>query len=169
MRRSIRVGLVAVYALAVGSLTAACGLSGTASAITAPLAALPATDVVVEQNLATVVQAHGSQGVSGLGGVSGIDVVTGPSLDYSEVSESSANGVTVYASYNQLDGHCLGILQLSAAGTSVLGQTAPGTYNFWQLKGAASLCDAASFAVYPGVPKGWPSGDPSQNWPGGTP
>ncbi|HEV8065140.1 MAG TPA: hypothetical protein VGP46_09920 [Acidimicrobiales bacterium] len=168
MRRAIRFGVVALSSAGLAWLTSACSVSGTTSAITAPLAVLPATDVVVEQNLATVVQAHGTTGVSGLGGVTGIGVVTGPSLNYDEVSEGGGTGVTVFASYNQLDGHCLGVLELSSTGVSVLGQSAPGTYDFWQVKGGSSLCDASSFAAYAGIPKDWPAGDPALSWPGGS-
>ncbi|MGH9171557.1 MAG: hypothetical protein ACRD0Z_11895 [Acidimicrobiales bacterium] len=142
-------------------LGAACGLSSVPQAVTAPLAVLPATDVVVEQNLQSVAESHGS------GAVAVVGTVSGPSLNYHEVSESSSSGVLVLAGYNQLSGHCLGILRISAPVQPVLGESQPGTYDFWQLKGAASACDAASFASYAKVPQDWPAGDPTTGgWPG---
>jgi hypothetical protein len=151
-----RLGSITLAVIGSGLFAAACG--SVQQAVTAPLAALSATDVVVEQNLQTVQQYPS-------GGLTSVSLVSGPSLNYHQVSESRSTGLLVLASYNQLDRHCLGTVTITTGGSTVLGESSPGTYDFWQLHGTAAQCDAASFAVYPRVPPGWGSGDPASGWP----
>ena len=149
------------------AVTAACGVSNALStAATGPLLALKASDTVVETNLQTAVTALQSGAPANQAGT-GITTTAGPSTSYNVLSVSSTAGqVTVLAGYNQLSRDCLGLVDVTGPGTTVLGQTQVGTYYFWIARSASSTCDAASFAATPAVPKGWPSGDPSPTgWP----
>ncbi|MHB1509599.1 MAG: hypothetical protein ACYCST_07690 [Acidimicrobiales bacterium] len=150
-----------------GAVLGACGLSNDLStAATGPLLALKASDTVVETNLQTAETALQSGAPADQVGT-GITTTAGPSTSYNVLSVSSTAGqATVLAGFNQLSRDCLGLVDLTGPGVSVLGQTQVGTYYFWIAQSASSTCDAASFAATAAVPKGWPGGDPSSTgWP----
>lgn len=148
-----------------GFLISSCGLASDAgSAVTAPLVGLKDTDTVVETNLKTLlttvqVGEPVSQG--------GIATTSGPSTGAGVVSESGSSGqAVVLAGFNTASNDCLGAIEITTAGSPVLGQSQPGTYYFWVVDTTSAGCDAASFAATPSVPSGWPSGDPSASgWP----
>jgi hypothetical protein len=122
-----------------------------------PLGVLKVSDVVVETNLQSVATA--ADGIT-----AGITTTSGPSLGYKEISVSSAAGhPTILAGYNNLSRDCLGMVEITTPGFPVLGETQPGTYDFWLLGTPASACDAASFSATTSVPTGWPAGDPTSS------
>ena len=160
-----RAGATALCLVALVALSSACGLANDASsAATGPLLALKDSDTVVETNLKTVVTAL-QTGESA--SQSGIATTSGPSTGYGDVSVSDATGqATVLAGFNQLSKDCLGVVYITTAASSVLGQSQPGTYYFWVVNTTSPGCDAASFAATPSAPSGWPAGDPSgTGWP----
>ncbi len=74
--------------------------------------------------------------------------------------------MAVYTAFNPDDRHCLGTFVLSpGAAYEVLGETAPGTYDFWFGPTTAVKCTAATFTTESTVPAGWATGDPSMGWP----
>ncbi len=156
--------LLVTVLVAVGSslLTSSCGLASDAgSAVTAPLVGLKDSDTVVETNIKTLLTALQ------VGSPADIATTAGPSTGYGVISESGSSGQTVVlAGFNQLSDDCLGAVDITTAGSPVLGQSQPGTYYFWVVDTTSSGCDASSFAATPSVPSGWPSGDPSgSGWP----
>jgi len=166
-RQLARGATTACLLVGLGALAGACGLASDASnAATAPLVALKDSDTVVEQNLQTAETALQS-GMPGTEGGTGIATTAGPSTGYGVVSLSDTSGQPiVLAGFNQLSNDCLGLVDISAPGATVLGQSQPGTYYFWMAGTSSADCDAASFAATSAVPKGWPSGDPSGSpWP----
>ena len=137
-----------------------CGASSAlGSAVLAPLSALPQTDVVLETNLQSAVEAGQAQ--SG-----GLPETNGAPTTPGVVSVASASGASVYTAFNPADRHCLGTFVLTAGSAPVLGESAPGTYDFWFAPANASGCTAAGFTTETTVPSGWASGDPSAGgWP----
>jgi hypothetical protein len=161
--------LAGVAALAV--VVSGCGASSAlGSAVLAPLSALPETDVVMETNLQSAVQGGitGSSisGISSIGG-SGVPEVTGPPTSVGVVSVASTTFVATYTAFNPADRHCLGTFVLKPGSpTAVLGETAPGTYDFWFGPTTATACASSLFPTESTVPSGWASGDPSSTgWP----
>jgi len=158
-------------ALAVGLAVAlsACGAStALGNAELSPLAVLPATDVIFETNLQSAVQVGETQiGLSAVSGSSaGIPETSGPQDTTSEVSVAHGSGVAVYTAFNPVDRHCLGTLVLSAGAPAVLGESLPGSYDFWFGPTTADACTASNFTAQTSVPSGWASGDPSSTgWP----
>jgi hypothetical protein len=164
-------------AIAVGGIASGgCSLlSDAATSATAPLTALPATDVVVETNLETQLTNAGLGAGLGLGsGIPGgqpggtlpfanAPVVSGPSTGPTEISSTTIGGGSLLiVEYNNLSQDCLGILRLSGAvGAVVLGESSPGTYYFVERSSPTGGCAASTFAAEATVPKGWPAGDPS--------
>jgi hypothetical protein len=148
-----------------GLLASACSISNdVGNASNGPLGVLKVSDVVVETNLQTVASAG-----DGIGN-GGIATTSGPSTGYHEISVSSLAGYPmVLAGFNGLSDDCLGEVVITSPGVQVLGETQPGTYDFWLtgLTGTKSAtCDAGSFAATTTVPSGWPAGDPSSSgWP----
>ncbi len=157
--------LATALVLAGAGLTAtACSLSNDASnALQAPLNILPESDVVVETNLNTAVTTSDTGGLSG----SGVATTSGPSTSYGVISVSSGPGrPAIYAGFNQLSDDCLGMMVVPAGSLPALGEGLAGTYYFWILKTTSSACDAATFALTPSLPSGWPKNDPtSGGWP----
>jgi len=126
---------------------------------------LPDTDVVLETNLESALEGGTVQ--AGLSGSSGGLTTTGPPTSPGVVSVASATGVSVYTAFNPADRHCLGTLVLAAgAPFAVLGETAPGSYDFWFGPTTAVDCTASAFTTDASVPPGWATGDPSTSWPG---
>jgi hypothetical protein len=178
LTRSLAVALVpAAMALAGG-----CSLANDAvSGITAPLGALPATDVVVETNLETDLTllgsggglggAGGGLGVTGLGGAGGgaagsgapDGFVSGASTGPSVTSYAAPQpGVVVIVAWNDLTHDCLGIARLGGT-AAVLGESTVGTYDFVARRTPQGGCVASSFADSPAKPASWPAGDPSND------
>ncbi len=156
-----------------------CSLPGDAvNGYYAPLSVLPDSDVAVETNLKTAStgedvstgQTTLPDGIgSGLGG-SGDDggglTTAGPSTGPSVISEDSSGTAAALVGYNPLSHDCLGLLEIDSAGSTVLGQSAVGSYYFWIRNTSSAACDAASFLAVPTVPTTWPKGDPSvSGWP----
>jgi hypothetical protein len=82
------------------------------------------------------------------------------------VSVASATGVSVYTAFNPADRHCLGTFVLApGAAFAVLGETTPGTYDFWFGPTTAVDCTASVFTTEATVPSGWATGDPATSWP----
>jgi hypothetical protein len=161
--RAVSAGsLVAVVA---GStlLSGGCSLANDATtAVTAPLTALPATDVVVETNLQTELQAAQAAAATGQA-PSGGSFVAGPSSGPSVTSVAAPQpGAEVLVAYNNVTRDCLGILYLAAAPASaVLGESGAGTYYFTAPSTPSGACTASGFAALGTAPAGWPAGDPS--------
>lgn len=161
---SLSAGALALAVAAGGVLASGCSLlSDAATSATAPLTALPATDVVVETNLETsltVVRTGAATG-AGLAGMPGF--VAGASDNPSATSFARPSpAVTVLAAYNNVTRDCLGVAVLSAAPPApVLGRTAAGSYYFVARSTPPGGCAASTFAADAAVPGGWPSGDPS--------
>lgn len=164
-------GLVAgALLVGVAATLSACGVStALGNAELSPLAALPATDVIFETNLQSAVQVGQSEiGLSAVSGQSpaGIPETSGPPATTSEVSVAHAGGAAVYTAFNPVDRHCLGTLELSPGAPTVLGESLPGSYDFWFGPTTAQACTAGNFTGQASVPSGWASGDPSSSgWP----
>jgi hypothetical protein len=160
-----RSGLVVLLLGGLAGGLSACGASTSlGNAFLAPLSALSATDVVLETNLQSAVEGGIAQ--AGIPGSSGGLTTTGPPSSPGVVSVASANGVSLYTAFNPADRHCLGTFVLAAgAPFAVLGQSAPGTYDFWFGPTTAAHCTASIFATESQVPSGWAAGDPSTSWP----
>jgi hypothetical protein len=151
----------ATVVASLGLLASACGLENDASnAAEAPLGALKATDVVVETNLQSLETPTGGIGSS-------VAQTAGPSTGPTVISVSSGAGrPTVLAGFNPDSNDCLGAIEITSPGIAVLGESQPGTYDFWVTGTTSAACDAATFAATTSVPSGWPSGDPtSSGWP----
>lgn len=149
--------LAGVACVVLSAALSACGAStALGNAVLAPLSALSATDVVMETNLQTAIQ----------GGLGTALTTTGPPSTPGVVSVGNATGVAVYTAFNPADRHCLGTFVLSpGAAYEVLGETVPGTYDFWFGPTTAVKCTAAPFTTESTVPTGWATGDPSMGWP----
>ncbi len=160
-RRLLSSSVMALAMCGAGVSAAGCSTAHeAATAVTAPLSVLPDTDAVVETNLTTA-----SEGAIAGGGL-GVQTTSGPSTSYNVISESSSPQVVVLAGFNQLSDDCLGLVKISAASVPVLGESQPGSYDFWVKGTEAASCNAASFAATSSVPQGWPAGDPSSaGWP----
>ena len=156
-RLSLWASLAGVACVALCAALSACGAStALGNAVLAPLSTLSATDVVLETNLQTAIQ----------GGLSAGLTTTGTPSAPGVVSVGSAAGVAVYTAFNPVDRHCLGTFVLSpGAAYEVLGETVPGTYDFWFGPTTAVKCTAATFTTESTVPAGWAKGDPSMGWP----
>jgi len=164
LRRGLAAGLVLG---GIVPLVSGCALASDAgSAVEAPLVALPDSDVVVETNLKSADE-NLDTGASAFGDSSGTAFVAGPSTGAASISEStSPGGATVLAAFNPLSDDCLGLFVVPVAAASVLGESQPGTYYYWNRHSTAPACDAASFAASVSAPSGWPAGDPSASqWP----
>jgi hypothetical protein len=151
---------------------AGCGASAAlGNAVFAPLSVLPDTDVALETNLQTALQAGQVQ--TGLVNISssevngGVPETTGPPDSAGVVSVASITGVSVYTAFNPADRHCLGAFVLApGSAVIVLGKSTPGTYDFWFGPTMASGCTASDFTTEATVPSGWAGGDPSSTgWP----
>ena len=170
-------GLVAAFSLVVlgGCASAAQSLQ---SDVLAPLSVLPATDVVLETNLQAASQV--AQGdVAGGGGFegfvssaasagTGVLVTTGAPSSPTEVSAGVASGnqALVLTAFNPLDKHCLGQVVIAGASSGpVLGESAPGVYDFWFNAPTPAPCTASAFAATSSVPTTWAHGDPATSWP----
>ena len=169
-----RLGLAGLVMGALSAALSGCGASSAlGSAVLAPLSALPQTDVVLETNLQSAVVAgqaqSGLQGISAISGAAqsgGLPETNGAPTTPGVVSVASASGASVYTAFNPADQHCLGTFVLTAGSAPVLGESAPGTYDFWFGPANASGCTAAGFTTEATVPSGWASGDPSSGgWP----
>jgi len=123
--REARSLLVAgLAALALSAALAGCGASAAlGNAVFAPLSVLPDTDVALETNLQTALQAGQVQ--TGLVNISssevngGVPETTGPPDSAGVVSVASITGVSVYTAFNPADRHCLGAFVL-APGSAVI-------------------------------------------------
>lgn len=159
-------------ALALCAALGGCGVSNAlGSAALAPLSVLGDTDVALETNLQTAVQAGqvqtGLANISGSVENGGVPETSGPPTSAGVVSVASTTGVSVYTSFNPVDRHCLGTFVLTAGAGSVLGESAPGSYDFWFGRTTAPECTASIFTTEATAPSGWSSGDPSAvGWPG---
>jgi hypothetical protein len=169
----VRILVAGLGALALFASLAGCGVSNAlGSAVLAPLSVLGDTDVALETNLQTASQAGVVQ--TGLGNVSGseenggVPETSGAPSSAGVVSVASATGVSVYTAFNPVDRHCLGTFVLaSGSADTVLGQSAPGSYDFWFETNTSSGCTASIFVSEMTVPSGWDTGDPSSTgWPG---
>jgi len=150
---------------ALATALSACGAStALGNAFLAPLSALSATDVVLETNLQSAVEGGIAQ--AGISGSSGGLTTPGPPSTPGVVSVARATGAWVYTAFNPDDRHCLGTFVLAAgAPFAVLGETAPGTYDFWFGPTSAVHCTASTFPTEAQVPSGWATGDPATSWP----
>jgi hypothetical protein len=172
--RAVRLTLVGLGAVTLVAGLSSCGASAAlSSAVLAPLSVLPDTDVVLETNLQSAAQGGlagggipGISAISGNGG-SGVPEVSGPPTTVSEVSVFQGTGVTVYSAFNPADKHCLGTLVLASGSmATVLGESTPGSYDFWFGPTTSAACTASGFVSEATVPKGWAQGDPSgSGWP----
>jgi hypothetical protein len=121
-----------VMVAAAGCSLANDGVSG----LTAPVGALPATDVAIESNLKTSLTFLDTALAAGGGmsGVAGPGFVTGPSTGPSETSFAAlGSSGAVIAEYNDVTRDCLGIVDaVGVLGNPVLGVTGPGTFYFLQ-------------------------------------
>ncbi|MGA2805335.1 MAG: hypothetical protein ABSF89_13255 [Acidimicrobiales bacterium] len=161
----VRSGLAALVITALAAALSACGAStALGNAFLAPLSALSATDVVLETNLQSAVEGGIAQ--AGIPGSSGGLTTTGPPSSPGVVSVATATGVSVYTAFNPDDRHCLGTFVIAAgAPFAVLGESAPGTYDFWFGPTSAVHCTASTFTTEAQVPSGWATGDPATSWP----
>lgn len=165
---AIRLALSCLALAALSAALAACGVStALGNAALAPLSALPETDVVFETNLQSAVEGGQAQlGLSGISGGGGVPETSGAPSSTGEVSVATTPGVSVYTAFNPVDRHCLGSLVLAAGSPTVLGESLPGTYDFWFGPTTAQGCTASVFTIEATVPSGWASGDPSSSgWP----
>jgi hypothetical protein len=163
--RVLAAGCLAAGVAGATLLAGGCGLVNDATtSATAPLTALPMTDVVVETNLETqltVARAAAATGQppSGDGFVTGAS--TGPNITSAAAPEA---GTVVLVAYNDVSRDCLGLMVVGGLlPRSVLGETAPGTYYFRAPATPLGACVASGFAAQAAVPAGWPAGDPSSS------
>jgi len=170
-----RFSLGGLVVATVAVILSGCGAStALGNAVLAPLSALPQTDVILETNLQSAVEAGqaqgGLQGISAISGAAeagGIPETSGPPTTPGVVSVASTTGVSVYTAFNPADRHCLGTVVLASGSVAtVLGESTPGSYDFWFGSTNASNCTAADFATDATIPTGWAPGDPSSTgWP----
>ena len=169
-----RAGLAGLATAALAGVLSGCGASAAlGGAVLAPLSAIPETDVVMETNLQSAVEAgraqaglQGISAISGTAGTAGLPETSGAPTSTGVVSVANASGVSVYTSFNTADRHCLGTFVLAPGTISpVLGETTPGTYDFWFQAANDAACTAAVFTTEATVPSGWAPGDPSSSWP----
>lgn len=147
--------------------------SQVATDLDAPLKAIGATDVVVETNVQSALQAAQTElqttgSLSGFtaGGGGGVALTSGPSPSDGQLSYAVTGGGegVVLVGWNKADEHCIGAVWFhSEASTPVLGQSAPGQYDFVAPAASDSECDAASFANTAAAPAGWPE-SPASSW-----
>lgn len=168
----LRPALVGLFFVAVGGSLSACGASSAlGSAVLAPLSAIPQTDVVLETNLESATEAGQAgaplSGISGVASTVGVPETTGAPTTPSVVSVTSQAGVSIFTAFNPADKHCLGTLVISAGSdTTVLGESAPGSYDFWFGASGPAACTASIFTTETSVPTSWATGDPATSWPG---
>jgi len=169
----LRVALASLGLFVLAAGLSACGASNAlGSAVLAPLSVLPATDVVFETNLQSAREVAtsdvGVSGISGLGNNGGGFTTDGAPSSPGLVSIASTTGLSVYSAFNPADRHCLGSFVIAPGATvTVLGQSSPGTYDFWFGPTTANDCTASIFTTETTVPSRWVSGDPSASgWPG---
>jgi hypothetical protein len=160
---------IAVLPLTLG-VAGGCSLANDAvSGVTAPVGALPASDVVVETNLKNALASFEASAQFGVGATGrGSGPVNGPSTGPEVTSFASVgSGGAVLVAWNDADHHCLGILESpTTLAAPVIGETAAGTYYFVQTATPSSGCAASLFAATPVKPASWPAGDPSSaTWP----
>ena len=151
-RTALRLGLSSLAAAALSAALAGCGANTALSnAALAPLDVLSATDVVFETNLQSAVEGGQTQvglsAISGTAGVGGIPETSGAPTSTGEVSVATLTGVVVYTAYNPVDRHCLGTLVLSVGSPTVLGESVPGTFDFWLGPTTAQSCTASDFTT----------------------
>ena len=164
---AVRACLAGLLFLALAAALSGCGASSAlGSAVLAPLSVLPDTDVVFETNLQSAV----SSGISNPASNGGGFLTSGPPTSPGVVSVASTTGVTVYTAFNPADRHCLGTFVLTPGSPfTVLGESAPGTYDFWFGPTTAVDCSASGFTSEAAVPSGWAPDDPRSSatgWPG---
>ncbi len=165
----MRGGLGGLAVIALAGALSGCGASAAlGSAVLAPLSALPETDVVLETNLQAAAEGGqvntGISAISNVGG-SGVPEVSGPPTSAGVVSVASGAAAAVYTAFNPVDRHCLGSLVLEPGSPTLLGESTPGTYDFWFGPTTSTACAASGFTAEATVPKGWANGDPSSGWP----
>ena len=162
---AVRSSLAALALVGLAAALSGCGAStALGNAVLAPLSVLPDTDVVLETNLQSAVE--GGLVQTGLSGSSGGLTTTGAPTSPGVVSVASATGVSVYTAFNPADRHCLGTFVLApGAASAVLGETTPGTYDFWFGPTTAVDCTASVFTTEATLPSGWATGDPATSWP----
>jgi hypothetical protein len=161
----VRVGLAGLLFLTLVTALSGCGASAAlGGAVLAPLSVLSDTDVILETNLQSAV----TSGVTTPGDNGGGFITSGPPTSPGVVSVANTTGVTVYTAFNPADRHCLGTFVLTPGSAfTVLGESAPGTYDFWFGPTTAVDCSASGFTSEATVPSGWAHGDPSSSgWPG---
>ena len=169
---SLRPAAVVLCLVFLAGVLSACGASSALqNAVLAPLSAIPQTDVVLETNLQSATEAGQTgaslSGLSGLSSTTGVPETSGAPTTPSVVSVASASGVSVYTAFNPADGHCLGTLVISSGSDlTVLGESAPGSYDFWFDASGPAACTASIFTTEASVPSGWATGDPASSWPG---
>ncbi len=170
---ALRASLGVLCLVAFAAAISACGASGASAAlggdVLAPLSVLPDTDVALETNLQTALQGGAVEAGTGISGISssGVPEVSGPPTSAGVVSVANTASVSVYTAFNPLDQHCLGTLVLKPGSpTTLLGESVPGSYDFWFGHTTASACSASIFTSESTVPSGWATGDPSATgWP----
>ena len=167
LARAVRLVPLALVAAA-AVLAGGCSLGNDVmSGVTAPIGALPASDVAVETNLKTdltLVNTALDAG-SDVSSASGFGFVNGPSTGASETSYASlGSNDSLFVAYNSASRDCLGIVNIVLAlSAPVLGATGPGTFYFVARATPPGGCDAAVFARTPARPANWPAGDPSSS------
>ncbi|MFZ2059297.1 MAG: hypothetical protein WAV54_18015 [Acidimicrobiales bacterium] len=164
---AVRVCLVGLLFLALAAALSGCGASSAlGSAVLAPLSVLSQTDVILETNLQSAL----TSGVTNPGNNGGGFITSGPPTSVGVVSVAGGTGVTVYTAFNPVDRHCLGTFVLTPGSPfPVLGESTPGTYDFWFGPTTAVDCTASGFTSEATVPAGWAEGDPASattGWPG---
>lgn len=153
------------------------GCSSVQSEIEAPVKVIPETDVVVETNVQSALQGaqtslevDGSFSGFGSGAASGSNVTTGPSTGPSVISyaPTTGGGGIVMVGWNGVDRHCIGALYVHATlPASILGQSAPGQYDFIAPANTSADCTASTFTETSSAPSGWPVDPSSSGWPVG--
>jgi hypothetical protein len=163
--------LGALACVALAAALSGCGASAALqSAALAPLSVLPDTDVVLETNLQVAMQGGlvntGLSSVSTAGNNGGGYTTSGAPTSENVVSVANGTGVSLYSAFNPLDKHCLGTLVIQPGSLSVvLGESTPGTYDFWFGPTTSTACTASGFLTETKVPSGWAKNDPASGWP----
>jgi len=170
----VRLGCLVAIAVS-GGVLSACGVG---QALNAPITAIGATDVVVQNNLETAIQAaqteyttsnsyasFGSADSPSIGETLTEDPSTGPSV-ISFASSASGQAVVI-AAYNKATENCYGIIAIAGTATPpILSESAQGTYDFKDPHIVSAGCDAGRYLSQIVPLPTWPSGDPTPSgWP----
>jgi hypothetical protein len=170
----VRVGFVVAVAGS-GATLSACGVG---QALNAPITAIGATDVVVQNNLETALQAaqteyttsnsfasFGTTDSPNIGETLTVNPSTGPSVI--SFASSSTGQAVVIAAYNKATQNCYGIVAIAGTATPpILSESTQGTYDFKDPHIVSAGCDAGRYLSQIVPLPTWPTGDPTPSgWP----